>query len=86
MYYVYVIKSLQNNRLYIGYTEDLKSRLNQHNAGKNKSTKFSKWALVYYEAYKSKKDATKREKRLKRDGRAKYHLKNRIKNSIEKVV
>ena len=86
MYYVYVIKSLQDNRLYIGATKNLKSRLSQHNAGENKSTKYSKWVLVYYEAYKSKKDAIKREKRLKRDGRSKYHLKNRIKNSIEEVV
>ncbi len=83
MYYVYVLKAVKNDKIYIGYTSDLKKRLQEHNNGKNKSTKYSKWILIYYEAYKAKSDAVIREKRLKNDGRSKYHLKNRISNSLK---
>lgn len=47
-----------------------------------KSTRnFAPWSLVYYEAYKEKLDATKREKRLKMHA-AKQDLKNRLKYSL----
>jgi len=39
MFYVYFLKSVNNNFRYVGYTSDLKQRLFQHNSGKNKSTK-----------------------------------------------
>jgi predicted GIY-YIG superfamily endonuclease len=84
MYYVYLLLNAEGKR-YIGYTSDLRKRLETHNQGKVKSTKGSKWELVYYEAYKSKKDAMIREKRLK-DGRAKYRLIERLRNSIELVL
>ncbi len=66
MFYVYVLLSTINKDIYIGFTEDLKNRFLLHNEGKVKSTKaYKPWILVYYEAYKSKKDVTKREKELK---------------------
>jgi len=83
MFYVYAIKSLVNGDLYIGYCEDLKIRFNRHNDKKIKSTKaYAPWKLAYYEAYKNKKDASKREKQLKKH-RAKSDLINQIKNSLE---
>jgi len=39
MYYVYVLKSEVDGRLYKGLTENLEIRLKQHNSGKSKSTK-----------------------------------------------
>lgn len=69
MYYIYTIK-IKYNKLYIGYTSDLKRRLKEH--------KVKVSDLVYYEAYKSKEDATKREKRLKQYKSAWGHLKKRI--------
>ena len=58
MYYVYVLESLKDNKLYIGYTNDLKKRLEQHNTGKSFSTKGRRpFKLVYYEAYSTKEDA-----------------------------
>jgi putative endonuclease len=39
MYYVYVLKSEKDGRLYKGLTSDLEKRLLQHNAGITKSTK-----------------------------------------------
>ena len=80
MYYVYLLVSDDNHR-YIGYTGDLKRRLKEHNAAKSGYTKGKRWHLVYYEAYASKKDAMRRERRLK-DGRARRQLINRISESL----
>lgn len=65
-YYVYVLQSMKNKNLYIGYTTDLKARLNKHNAGLNLSTKpYLPWQLIHYEAYRNEKDAKRREGYLK---------------------
>ena len=65
-YYVYILKSLKNNSLYIGYTTNLKSRLKKHNSGENKATKpFVPYKLIFYEAFLDKIDAKNREKYLK---------------------
>jgi len=65
-YYVYVLQSIKNQGLYIGYTNDLKKRLQKHNRGLNFSTKsYMPWQLIHYEAYLNEKDARRREKYLK---------------------
>lgn len=82
MFYVYILKSKKDNNLYIGSTNDLKRRINEHNAGLVFSTKPRiPFELVYYEAYKSESDARKREKNLKLRSRAFAQLKKRIKES-----
>jgi|BioPla2DNA2_1021312.scaffolds.fasta_scaffold21706_1 putative endonuclease len=81
MYYVYIIQNEQK-QLYTGYTSDLRRRIKEHNRGISKSTRNSKWELIYYEAYKSEKDARLREKQLKRSSGSKRWLKSRIKNSM----
>lgn len=82
MFYTYVLKSLVNRDLYIGFSEDLRVRVKTHNAGVVKSTKvYRPWELVYHEAYKDKKDATKREKQLK-GHKAKQDLRKQIENSL----
>ena len=85
MYYVYCIYSDRKD-LYIGYTKDLKARIESHNAVKNKSTRGKEWMLVYCEAYLSKSDAVRREKRLKQHGQAKRFLKERIEGSIAQAM
>jgi putative endonuclease len=66
MYYVYILRSIQTGTLYKGFTENLKQRVADHNAGKSKFTKHGKpWKLVYYEAFTSKKDALREELFLK---------------------
>ena len=66
MYYVYVLKNKINGDLYVGYSDNLKKRFEEHNKGRVKSTKnFIPWTLIYYEAYRDKRDATKRERNLK---------------------
>ena len=81
MHYVYVLKS--GDKLYIGRTSDLKTRIKSHYEGINRSTKGHQWELIYYEAYKSLKDAIKRENQLKKHGNAKRWLKERIIHSLK---
>lgn len=84
MFYVYILKSDKDNNLYTGYTNDLKRRLKEHNSGKSKSTKQRvPFTLIYYEAYKSREDATHREKMLKKHGRSLGGLKRRISGSLK---
>ena len=83
-YYVYLLQSRKTNRFYIGYTNSLKRRLGQHNNGEVLSTKSSiPYELVYFEGFKSKKDALAREKKLKHHGQGLRRLKERLGNSIE---
>ena len=83
MYYVYLIKSKKLNKIYTGYTEDLRERFNAHNSGKsNFTSKGVPWKLVYYEAYASKKDAQHRERSLKLRSKAYAQLRKRIQESI----
>lgn len=66
MFYVYILKSSLNNRLYIGKTANLKIRLKEHNAGQNASTRpYRPWEVIFYEAYVRQSDADRREKYLK---------------------
>ena len=65
-YYVYVLQSLKNNDLYVGCTNDLRKRLQEHNRGLNFSTKTQKpWRLIHFEAYLNEEDAKRREGYLK---------------------
>lgn len=83
MYYVYILKSHKDGNLYIGSTNDLRRRLDEHNNGLVFSTKARRpFELVYYEAYKSEHDARHREKNLKLRSRAFSQLKKRIGQSL----
>lgn len=83
MYYVYILKSKKDLKLYFGSTNDLRRRFKEHNDGKVFSTKSrTPFVLIYYEAYKSEKDARKRESNLKLRSRAYTQLKKRIINSL----
>lgn len=66
MYYVYILKSLKDRSLYIGYSADLKKRFADHNNGKSLATKYRKpYKLVFYEAFIDRIDAKHRETYLK---------------------
>jgi len=69
IYYVYMLKSKSIRPVtYVGYTNDLKKRINLHNLGKGaKFTRGRKWTLIYKEKYKSKKEAISREYYIKRN-------------------
>ena len=84
MFYVYILKSLKDEKLYIGSTNDLKRRLSEHNNGLNRSTKARRpFELRYYEACTKESDARKREYTLKKDGKALGQIKRRVSESLQ---
>ncbi len=65
-YYIYILYNNRKNFIYIGYSENLKQRVKEHNIGYSKSTKlYLPLELIHYEAYQNKKDAKRREQYLK---------------------
>lgn len=83
MYYVYVLYSKKDKKMYTGCIQDLRRRLDKHNAGKVISTiNRIPFILIYYEAYVSKKDAFKREKWLK-SGWGRNHLSKSLSDTLE---
>ncbi len=76
-YYVYMLKSVQKKPVtYVGYTKNLKNRINLHNSGKGaKFTRGRKWKLIYKEKIRTKNQAISRE----------YYIKNNrnIRNFIK---
>jgi putative endonuclease len=66
-YWVYILTSRPNGTLYIGVTNNLQKRLEQHRAGLGSEfvKKYSVYQLVYVEGFVSPKDAIAREKQLK---------------------
>jgi len=78
MFYTYVLKSLKDDKLYIGFSENLKKRLNEHNKGLVEATKPRRpLTLVYYEVCLNKEKAIEREKSLK-TGFGRAYLKRRL--------
>ena len=79
MYYVYFIRS-QNftEQTYIGYTNNLKRRLNEHNFGYSAFTeKFKPWELIFFAAFNNENQALNFEKYLK-SGSGREFLKKRL--------
>lgn len=73
MWYVYIIRSVNFlDQEYTGATEDIKSRIAAHNAGKSTHTsKYAPWGLLWYAAFPDKLVAFGFEKYLKsHSGRA----------------
>ncbi len=65
-YYVYVLSSLTKDFIYVGFTSDLKRRVQEHNSGSELSTKpYIPFELIHYEAYRNEKDAKRREEYFK---------------------
>lgn len=62
MFYMYVLQSNKDKRLYVGFSADLKKRIEAHNLGKVEATKNRRpLELVYYEAFKNEKAAREQE-------------------------
>jgi putative endonuclease len=65
MFYVYVLL-MRNKQFYTGFTDNLRRRMIEHNAGGNKTTKkFLPVKLIFYEAFINEADARRREEYLK---------------------
>jgi putative endonuclease len=83
MFYTYVLEGV-GGELYVGYTTDLKKRLQEHNQKLNSSTKrYGPWKLIYYEASLERLDSKRREGYLKTT-QGKRLLKRRLKEYLYK--
>ena len=73
MYFTYIIYSKSTGKYYVGYTHNLKLRLDRHNSGWSRSTKAGiPWKLVHSEEFETKSEALKRENDIKRKKSRKY--------------
>ena len=81
-YFVYVLGSNKNKKIhtYVGYTNNLKKRINLHNEGKGaKFTRGRKWKLLYFEKHVTKKEAISRECYIKKNRKFRNSIKNKYK-------
>lgn len=84
MFYVYVLQSETDDGFYIGFTADLRRRIQEHQAGKSFATSYrGPWRLIYYEAYLEESDAIGREQFLKSGGGRRF-LKSQLKHHLSK--
>jgi putative endonuclease len=83
-FYVYLICTKNNNNSlisYVGYTNNIKKRINLHNTSKGaKFTRGRKWSLIYKKRFKNKVEAMKYEYILKNDYSLRKRLKKKFKN------
>ena len=80
-YYVYMLKTLSGlkKKTYIGYTINLKNRLNKHNSSKGaKATRGYKWKIIYKKRFYSKNEAMSYEYFLKKDRKKRLSILERI--------
>jgi len=84
MYYAYILYSCKYDEFYCGYTEDLRKRYTEHKNGKVKSTKNRDMSLLFYEAFRSEKDARRREQYFKTT-KGKRTLKIMLKDSLTDI-
>ncbi|MSU75740.1 MAG: GIY-YIG nuclease family protein [Candidatus Magasanikbacteria bacterium] len=85
MYYVYILLSKKDGKLYIGFAPDLRKRIEKHNRVFVLATKFRRpLQLLHYEAYISIRDAKRRELFLK-GGKGHEELKIQLADSFKKI-
>ena len=84
-YYVYILLSLKDRGLYIGFTTDLKKRLTQHAKSQVTATKLrTPFLLIHYEYFINKVDGKAREEFLK-SGYGRKQLKQVLKRTFKNI-
>jgi len=77
-YFVYVIRSLTRNYIYVGISDNPDRRIEQHNKGYNRATKpYLPFEILLIEEYSDRLSARTREKYLK-SGVGKEYLKDKF--------
>ncbi len=65
-FWVYILRSCDGSRYYIGYTSNVAQRVTEHNSSRAHWTRrHQPWQLVYTEGYATRGEAMKRERELK---------------------
>ena len=85
-YTVYILYSLNFNKIYVGYTSNLIERFKSHNTLNRKgwTKNFRPWVIIYVEIFFDKKQALIREKQLK-SGQGRLWVKQKIKKEFHLV-
>ena len=75
-FYVYMLKSLNPKKgIYVGYSKDLRKRIDLHNNGKGaKFTRGNKWKVIYKKKFQSKSKAMSYENKLKKNRKLKLSI------------
>lgn len=82
MYFTYVLRSMRDGKMYVGFTSDLRRRFSEHQQGRNVSTKNRRpFELLFYEAFKDERDALRRESYFKTN-KGKIALRQIIRHSF----
>ncbi len=72
-YFTYILFSNKLNQYYIGSTNNIERRLNDHNTGRSKHTsKGMPWNIVFTKEFESRTDAVRLEISIKKRGAARY--------------
>jgi putative endonuclease len=75
-FYVYILQSETEQSFYIGYSQNLENRVNEHNLGNTRYSKSKRpWKLVYHEIFDDKTEVIKRERFLKKQKSRAFYLK-----------
>jgi putative endonuclease len=77
MFYAYILVSFSTEKIYIGHTENLERRLEEHNSLGKKSSSTRKrgpWKVIFKKEFENRTDAMKFEKYLKSLKNKKYIL------------
>ena len=88
-FYVYILKTISSrfNKTYVGYTNNLKKRLNTHNNNKGaKSTKGHKWELIYKKRFISKSKAMSYEYKIKKSRKLRRDILESLKKWKKKLL
>lgn len=82
MFFVYVLFSLRDRKLYVGFTSNLEKRMGEHQRGGVPSTKERlPLKLIYYEAYLTSREAERGERYLK-GGNGRRELKIQLEETL----
>ncbi|MEI7931976.1 MAG: GIY-YIG nuclease family protein [Alphaproteobacteria bacterium] len=67
MFYVYIVANRRNGTIYIGMTDNLHQRIEQHRQGRfdGFTKRHGIHTLVWFEVYGSREDAFRRERQMK---------------------
>ena len=73
MFCIYIIYSEKLQRYYVGSTQSVEIRLQEHNAGKSKSTRAGiPWTLIHTENFSTRSEAMLQERKVKARGIGRY--------------
>lgn len=82
MIFVYVMRSEVDGRFYVGMSQNVQKRLQEHNTGRTRSTKgYAPWKLFFQETFEDRSTARKREKYLK-SGYGKQWIKEKYSKEV----